>query len=185
VTRHGGALYTLVGAGARSYLGYKVYAMGLYLEDAGARREFPRLAGLAGGSDHDSLIRSNLVYNFIVVGAFGKLARLHFVRDVSAKDIRSSYRDALGDAVSAGAPPALRRDAETFLSLFDDVKAGEEVLIDTSADGKVAVEARGKRRAGPTNLRLTHDIWAIWLGDKPIARDLKRRIVDRVEALGR
>lgn len=180
-----GAPYTLLGAGARRVFGFKVYAMGLYVEDEASRRAFPKLAGQAGGADHDTLVHSQLAYQFVVLGDFGKLAWLHFSRDVKGKDTRDAYREALGDDVSDAASPELRKASEQFLALFDDVKEGDDLLIATTTAGEISVTAHGQRHVGPTNQRLAHDIWDIWLGDKPISSDLKKSIVDRIDTLGR
>ena len=180
-----GVPYTLIGAGARKVYGFKVYAMGLYLEDEPARKGFPALAGRAGGSDHDSLARGDLAHEFVVLGDFGKAAQLHFVRNVSGKDTRDAYRTALGDDVGKNASPDLKRDAEAFLALFDDIKDGEDLTIRTTGTGQVIVEAHGQKKVGPTNARLAHDIWDIWLGQKPISGDLKKSMLDRIDTLGR
>ncbi|MCU1276630.1 MAG: hypothetical protein JWM53_176 [bacterium] len=180
-----GMPYTLIGAGARKVYGFKVYAMGLYLEDEPARRGFPALAGRAGGSDHDSLARGDLAHQFVVLGDFGKAAQLHFVRNVSGKDTRDAYREALGDDVGRNASPDLKRDAEAFLAMFDDIKDGEDLTIRTTGTGQVIVEAHGQKKVGPTNARLAHDIWDIWLGQKPISADLKKGMLDRIDTLGR
>jgi len=86
---------------------------------------------------------------------------------------------------SGGAPSDLQRDIEAFVALFDDVAAGEDVLIRSTPEGQIIVEAHGQKRLGPTNLRLSHDIWDLWLGAKPISSDLKKTILDRVDTLGR
>jgi tetratricopeptide (TPR) repeat protein len=177
--------YTLIGVGARKVMGFKVYAMGLYLEDEPARRAFPKLAAQAGGSDRETLLHSDLAYKFIVLGEFGRMAMLHFVRAVSADDTRKSYREALTAAAGPTASTELKRDIEAFLQLFEDVKEGDDVIIRTTADGQLSVESKGKNRVGPKSLRLSHDVWDIWLGNKPISADLKRSIVDRIDTLGR
>jgi tetratricopeptide (TPR) repeat protein len=185
ITTVDGKPYTLLGAGARKVIGFKVYAMGLYVEDEPARAAFPKLAARAGGSDHATLLRNDLVNQWLVLGEFGKMAHLHFVRNVSAKDTRESYREAMPDAFSSTAPAELKRDAEAFLALFDDIKDGEDLIIRTSADGQVIVEVHGQVKRGPKNQRLAHDIWDIWMGQKPINADLKKTLVDRVDTLGR
>jgi tetratricopeptide (TPR) repeat protein len=179
-----GQPYTLLGAGCRKVYGFKVYAMALYVEDEPARKAFPRLAAQAGGSDHDTLSRTDLGNQFVVLGEFGKMAILHFVRNVSAKDTRDAYRVALGDAANDKAPAALKHDAEAFLQLFDDVKDGQNLTIRTSGTGGIVVEGQAKR-TGPTNLRLSHDIWDIWMGQRPISADLKKSLIDRIDTLGR
>ena len=180
-----GKPYTLMGVGARKVMGFKVYAMAMYVEDAGARAAFPKLAAQAGGADRDSLLHSDLAYKFVVLGEFGKAAILHFVRAVSAADTRKAYREALLAMSSGGAPSDLQRDIEAFVALFDDVAVGDDVLIRTTSEGQIIVEAHGQKRLGPTNLRLSHDVWDLWLGAKPISSDLKKTVLDRVETLGR
>jgi tetratricopeptide (TPR) repeat protein len=177
--------YTLLGVGARKVYGFKVYAMALYVEDAPARAAFPKLAGEAGGSDHATLSRGDLANQWLVLSEFGKSAVLHFVRSVSAKDTRDAYREALGDDANDKAPSNLKRDAEAFLNLFDDVKDGDNLTIRTRSDGQIIVETHGKVKMGPKNLRLSHDLWDIWMGAKPISSDLKKSLIDRIDTLGR
>lgn len=182
---HDGKPYTLLGVGARKVMGFKVYAMALYVEDEGARAAFPKLASQAGGADRESLLHSDLAYKFIVLGDFGKSAIMHFVRAVSANDTRKAYREALLAMTSGGAPSDLQRDIEAFVALFDDIAAGEDLILRTMPDGQISVEAHGQKRQGPKSLRLSHDIWELWLGSKPISSDLKKTILDRVDTLGR
>jgi len=180
-----GKPYTLLGAGARKVYGFKVYAMGLYVEDEPSRAAFPKLAAQAGGSDHDTLVRGDLVNQWLVNMDFGKMAVLHFVRNVSGKDTRDSYRDALGEDAGPRASGELRTAVDQFLGLFDDIKDGENLTIRTLPDGQITVEQGGKKKMGPKNIRLSHDIWDIWMGSKPISADLKAKLVDRVDTLGR
>ncbi|MSP61385.1 MAG: hypothetical protein EXR72_13770 [Myxococcales bacterium] len=179
--------YVLIGVGARKVAGFKVYAMGLYVEDLAARRAFPALVGKAGGADPASLGRGELAPQFVVQGDFAKHAVLRFVRDVTAKQQRESYREALGDDVGPKASAEMRRDAESFLALFDrDLKAGGELVIHTDPDGKVSLAMDGApAKAGPKNLRLEYDIWNIWLGEKPISSDLKKALIERIDGLAR
>jgi tetratricopeptide (TPR) repeat protein len=181
-----GKEFVLVGVGTRKVLGFKVYAMALYIEDEAARRGFPKLAGEAGGADSQTLLRSGLVPSFIIQGDFAKHAILWFARSVTAAKQRESYRDALGDDVGGKAAPEVRAAGEQFLALFDrDVKEGEEMAIHTNPDGKIGIDLGGKMKWGPTNLRIAHDIWDIWLGQKPINEDLKQALISRVDTLGR
>jgi tetratricopeptide (TPR) repeat protein len=180
-----GKTYTLLGAGARKVYGFKVYAMGLYVEDEPARASFPKLASQAGGSDHDTLMRGDLVNQWLVNSDFAKQATLHFVRNVSGKDTREAYRDCLVDDLNNKASPDLKAATEQFLAMFDDIKDGENLTIRTLVDGTVIVEAHGQKKMGPKNVRLSHDLWDIWMGSKPISADLKKTLVDRIDTLGR
>ncbi|MEO6952365.1 MAG: chalcone isomerase family protein [Polyangia bacterium] len=180
-----GKPYTMLGAGARKVSLFKVYAMALYVEDEPARKLFPAFAARAGGSDKETLMRDDLAFEFLILGEFGKMAQLRFVRAVTAKQTRDAYREALADDLSSAAPAQLKQDTEAFLALFDDVRENESVIIRTRADGMIVVELAGKRKPGPTNLRLSHDLWTIWLGHKPISSDLKKNLIDRIDTLAR
>jgi len=180
-----GKIYTLLGAGARKVYGFKVYAMGLYVEDEPARQSFPKLAGQAGGSDHATLLRGDLVNQWLVNSDFAKQATLHFVRNVSGKDTRDAYRECLEEDLGNKASTELKQATEQFLGMFDDIKDGENLTIRTLVDGTIIVEAHGQKKMGPKNVRLSHDLWDIWMGSKPISADLKKTLVDRVDTLGR
>jgi tetratricopeptide (TPR) repeat protein len=177
--------YTLLGVGTRKYYGYKIYSMALYVEDDPARALFTKLAAQAGGSDLATLQRGDIANRWLVMSEFGKAAQLHFVRNVSAKDTRDNYRDCLGETASSNAPTELRRDVDAFLNLFEDVKDGDDITIRTNSKGEIYVETHGKWKQGPTNLRLSHDIWDIWMGSKPVSADLKKSLIDRIDTLGR
>ena len=131
------------------------------------------------------MVRTDLGHQFVINGDFGKVAQLHFVRAVTAKQTRDAYREALGETASAKAPIDLRRDAESFLALFGDVKDGDDLTIRTAPSGQIFVGVGGKEQVGPTNMRLSHDLWSIWLGQKPISPDLKKSLIDRIDTLGR
>jgi hypothetical protein len=74
---------------------------------------------------------------------------------------------------------------DAFLNLFEDVKDGDDITIRTNSKGEVYVQTHGKWKQGPTNLRLSHDIWDIWMGSKPVSADLKKSLIDRIDTLGR
>ena len=180
--------YVLVGVGTRKVLGFKVYAMAMYIEDEAGRKGFPKLAGEAGGADQKTLLASNLVPSFIIQGDFAKHAILWFARPVTAAKQRDSYSEALAEDLSPKASPDVKKAASEFVALFDrDVKEGDEMVIHTESDGRVGV----KIGAGPmkmtaiASLRVVHQIWDIWLGAKPISDDLKTMLMDRIDTLSR
>ena len=65
------------------------------------------------------------------------------------------------------------------------MQKGEEILIRTMPDGRVQVEIAGQKKDAATDARLARGIWEVWLGAKPISSDLKKALVDRIEALGK
>jgi tetratricopeptide (TPR) repeat protein len=180
-----GQMYALTGTGARTYMGFSLYGVGLYVEEEPARRAYPRLVTQAGGTDLLQLTALDLAQTFIVLGEFGKMAVMRFTRDISAARIRDSYKDMLKDNLSSKAPEALRRSTEAFVALFDrDMKKGEELILRTSRQGQIFVTAGGTTRTGPTDPRLVLDLWNCWLGKKPVSEELKRDLVRRISGLG-
>ncbi len=180
-----GKPYLLLGTGVRSKFGFKVYAMGLYVDAAQARSAFPELASRAGGRDHAHLMAGNQAQVFVAGGPFGKLGVMHFVRDVGADKIREAFEDGLKAERSDKAPPELRAAAQQFVGLFDrELKNGQEIILKTSADGRLEVEIAGQKKAGPQNPRLVQAIWNIWLGPHTISGDLRRGLVERIDQLG-
>lgn len=181
----GGKDYSLTGVGRRTYLGFLLYGVGMYVEEEPARRAFPKLVEKAGGSYLQQLRARDLAQNFIVLGEFGKAAVLYFARDISATKIRDSYRDMLKDNLKPTVAPELRKHTEEFLALFDrDVQKGEEMIIQTTAEGVASVAVGGVRKDGPKDLTLCIDLWNLWIGQKAISEELKQGLVERIPSLG-
>ncbi len=186
VTSVGGRSYVLLGAGVRKKFLVKVYAMALYVDDVEARHDFPALVSRAGGRDHAKLTGGDHAQSFVMWGTFGKLAILHFVRDVEADKVRGAFEEGLQDELSDKAPADLKQSAQQFLALFDkDLKEGQEIVLATSADGKIEIKLPGDNKAGPQSPRLARAVWGIWLGEKPISADLRRALVERIDVLGK
>lgn len=181
----GGKDYSLTGVSRRTYLGFLLYGVGMYVEEEPARRAFPKLVEKAGGSYLQQLRARDLAQNFIVLGEFGKAAVLYFARDIAANKIRDSYRDMLKDNLKPSVPPELRKHTEEFLALFDrDVQKGEEMIIQTTGDGVASVSVGGVRKDGPKDPTLCIDLWNLWIGQKAISEDMKQGLVERIPALG-
>ena len=181
-----GKPYTLVGVALRKKFIIKVYAMGLYVEQVAGHQAFPSLVEKAGGRDRAKLLAGEKAQTFVSWGHFGKLAVLHFVRDVDKDKIQEAYREGLKGALSDKAPPDLSRDAQTFIGLFDrDLKEGQELRIHTDEGGKITLEIAGHKKEGPQNPILCRALWDIWLGQKTISKDMQRGLVERIDELGK
>jgi hypothetical protein len=182
----GGKTYTLVGLGVRKKFGFKVYAMGLYVENVDGKRAFPSLATKAGGTDKAKLTSGDRAQSFIVWGGFGKLAIMHFVRDVGADKVREAFESGLSEELSDKASPDLREATQNFLKLVDrDLKSGDEIEIKTNNEGRLELSIGGQAKGGVTNAKLARAIWNVWLGSKPVTADLKADLVNRIDELGK
>lgn len=181
-----GKSYVLVGVGVRKKLVVKVYAMGLYVEEVEGKRAFPSLAMKAGGSDKAKLTEGDRAQAFVIWGQFGKLGVMHFVRDVGADKIRGAFEEGLTDELTEKAPADVREATQAFLKLVDrDVKSGDEVLLHTGADGKIELSIAGQAKGSVQNTKLARALWSIWLGPKPISKDLRAELVNRIDELGK
>ena len=180
-----GTDYALTGASFRSYIGFTVYGVGMYVEEEPARRAYPKLVEKAGGADLQLLRARDLAQNFVILGEFGKLGLMYFVRDVAAVKIRDAYREVLKENLKPTASPQLRQQTDAFLALFDrDMKAGEELAVGTTTDGKIFVAIGAIKKDGPQSPTLAIDLWNLWLGTQPMSKDLKQGLVERIQALG-
>ena len=181
-----GRPYALLGVGVRKKFVVKVYAMALYIDEAEGRHAFPALVSRAGGHDHAKLTSGDHAQSFVMWGTFGKLAVMHFVRSVDAAKIRGAFEEGLEEELSDKSPPDIKQGAQAFLALFDkDLKDGQEIVLRTTADGKIEVDIAGAKKSGPASPRLARAVWAIWLGAKPISADLRRGLVERIDVLGK
>jgi hypothetical protein len=163
-----GKRYALLGVGMRKKFVVKVYSMALYADEADAKRSYKP------GGDATS---------FVAGTPFGKLAVLKFARDVDSGKIRSAFEDGLADELSDKAPADLKQGAQAFIAAFDkDLKNGQEIMLRT-VDKKIDIEVAGAKKQLPTTPALTKAIWNIWLGAKPISKDLKSGLVSRVDGV--
>jgi hypothetical protein len=163
-----GKRYALLGVGVRKKFIIKVYSMALYADEAEAKRAYKS----SGGGDATTFVAGN---------NFGKLAVLHFARDVDSAKIRGAYEEGLADELSDKAPADIKQGAQAFIAAFDkDLKSGQEIMVRT-VDKKIDIEVAGTRKQLATTPALSKAIWNIWLGAKPISKDLKTGLVSRVD----
>ena len=161
------------------------YAMALYVEEV-ARIPFASVYERAGRSKNGLLVESR-AQHFITWGHFTKLGVLRFLRDTPRGELQQLFREGLEDLLSDKAPPELRRDAEAFIALFDkDVRAGQEVRIRTDDTGLIEIQLPPDApRPGPASPKLCRHIWDIWLGYRPVSKEMRNSLIDRLEALHR
>src|SRR5260370_19050966 len=104
-----GRRFVLLGAGMRTLEARRLYAIGLYIEEAGGRAAFPALVSRASGRDHARLTARDHAQSFVLWGGFAKLAVLRPVGGAPLAELRRDIEQALeGDrSLSASArPPA-------------------------------------------------------------------------------
>jgi hypothetical protein len=153
---------TLLGAGLRTktFLKVKVYAAGLYVADEAAT------GGLKGKT-------GDALYKDLVWGDFRKQVTLKLVRDLSAAQMQEAIREAL--AAQGAAQPRV----DAFVRYFSDIKTGEEYVVRWEPGGVLHTMAKGVAQPPIADKTFAAQVFAIWLGEKPIQEDLKRDLTAR------
>ncbi len=146
----------LNGAGLRSKLFFKIYAGGLYLPES--------------SRDPAAIINADTTM----------MVRMHFIYDgVSAKKLQNGWKE--GFALTApAAGEALQREMTAFINLFDREAKEDDVYDIIWQQGKgMEVRLNGKVIGSIAGLDLKKALFAIWLGDKPVDKDLKKGMVGK------
>ncbi len=148
---------TATGSGLRTKLTFKVYEAVLYLGDS--------VSDLPANP-----------YPALVKGNYPRRVEMHFLRDVDRGKIvgawESAFDDALGDDVSAD----LLANRDRFIDFFRerDFVTGDAVALTWYPGSGLHTVIGGKDQPVIDDQRIATAVFAVWLGEKPISRDLKR-----------
>jgi hypothetical protein len=164
-----------IGGGARVVDGAKWYDATLWVDDVDGKRAFPALAMRAGGRDKARLVHGDHAPAFVVWGRFNKQLVIHFVKAVTAKQLR----DDMADAIEQG------RGGDAFLALLGDAAAGDEWILTTKDNGELQLDAGGETKTTPQSPKLVRAVWSIWLGPKAVAPELRQSLIGNIDLLGR
>lgn len=148
----GGKTLVLNGLGLRTKFMVKVYVAGLYLEQK--------------SSDANAIVTSDRAKRLV----------MHFVRDVSKKQMADAFEESFSDN-SPDAAKTMKADIDRLLGALDDVKKDQEMIFTDVPGTGTTMSIAGKDRvtiAGPAFARV---IFSVWLGPKPPNADLKKGIL--------
>ena len=155
--RVAGADLKLNGAGLRSRAIFKVYAMGLYLQD----KQTTSAAILAAPGP--------------------KRAHLHMLRNVDADDFSAALNDGVKDNHSEAEMKAIASRLAVLTALMNEIKEAKTGLaIDLDwlpAEGTqvtIGGKAQGKPIPGEDFYRA---LLRIWVGENPVSSDLKKSLL--------
>lgn len=148
----------LQGAGLRTRLSFRIYAMGLYLQqpyaDAGA----------------------------IIADEGEKRIRIVLLRDLEAKQFADALQTGLQKNHDAEALAALQPATDALLSALREVgaaPAGTEILLDRLASGATRLQVAGSVRGGDiADPALYPALLRIWLGTQPADGALKKALAE-------
>lgn len=147
----GGHELVLNGAGVRKKFFIKVYVAGLYLPRRTSTAE--EVLGMEGA----------------------KRVLMHFVyKEVEAKKLVDAWNEGFEDNK---APEDLRPLIDRFNAMFSDVRKGDEILLDYLPGQGTRVTIRGEERGLIPGEDFNRALLAIWLGDEPADRGLKKAML--------
>jgi hypothetical protein len=155
---------SLLGAGVRTrtMLKVKVYAIGLYADDAALKGPLAAFKGRTTSPDF---------YQALVWGDFPRQVTLKFVRDVTRDQIQGAFREAL--------PAGDKARVDAFVGYFGDTKSGQEYVIRWAPGRGLLTTVAGQEKPAIDDKNFAAAVFGIWLGAKPIQDDIKRDLVAR------
>jgi hypothetical protein len=152
----GGVPLVLNGAGLRTKLMLKIYVVGLYVP--------ARTTSAQAVIDAKQPRRAHLVMK----------------RDLGA----ATVWDAFDEGIQANSTPAelsaIAPELAQIEKLFNDlgeVKEGDVIDIDFTADGNTSVSYQGQAKGTIAGAKLQHALLKIWLGPKPVQEGLKEALL--------
>jgi hypothetical protein len=150
----GGKTLALNGLGLRTatFLKVEVYVIGLYLERK--------------SSDAKAIIESSE----------SRRIQMHFVRDVTAKELRDAWKDGFEDNYEDVS--SIKGEIASFDASMRDVKTGDTMVLDFTGD-TVDVLINGTKIDAVEGKPFQQALLGVWLGPKPPDDDLKEGILGR------
>ena len=175
---------TCIGVGIRkAFVVVKVYAAGLYIDDATGKPSFQKLLEGAGGNI-DSLRNSPQLYNWLVQQDFGKAMEWVFTRDLEKGKMKSTIKESLERELGDLNAPDLKEHADKFLEAVDvPLKKWQRMVIMQRSGFELLAQLDGKTIVQVRNKKIAQAIWRIYLGKNPVQKDLKKNLVANIENL--
>ncbi len=143
----------LNGAGLRTKVFFKIYVIGLYLENP------TRDPARAIGSEESKRIVMHLVY-----------------KNVTKAQLDEAWED--GFAKNAPSPSAAVKEGLAKLeSWMGDISAGQEIVLTYEPGKGTLVQFAGEEKGTIPGEDFMRALWGVWLGPHPPSEDLKRGLL--------
>ena len=175
---------TCIGVGIRkAFVVVKVYAAGLYIDDATGKPSFQKLLAGAGGNI-DNLRNSPQLYDWLIQQDFGKGMEWVFARDLEQGKMKSTIKESLERELGDLNAPDLKEHADKFLAAVDvPLKKWQRMVIAQRSGYELVAQLDGKTIVQVKNKKIAQAIWRIYVGKNPIQKDLKKNLVAHIENL--
>lgn len=150
----------------KTFLKFKVYAIGLYVADS----------ALSGPlAVHRGKLGASAFYSDLVTGDFEKQLVLKLVRELSAAQIQGAFRESM--------LPVDPRLLNQFVSYFAIARAGQECVLRWAPGGILETRVAEVAKPAIADRAFSQAVFAIWLGDRPLDGRMKKRLVSRANEL--
>jgi len=180
-----GSSQVLTGTGlrTRTVLQVKVYAFGLYVDEAQARST---LASYAGQTP-EQLAGTPAFYDALLRMSFPMTMRLVMTRNVTGEQMSEAFDGALRPRVVAAAGrgmPGGEAALDQFRGYFSVERLTEGTeLVFTCAGGSLHSTVAGDRKAAIQSPALCWALFDVYLGARPISPGGKKTVVSRFPAV--
>ena len=165
-TRLGDMSLLGVGLRTKTFLHFKIYALGLYVADS----------ALTGPlAVHKGNVASSAFYRDLATGDFEKLVVLKLVRDLSAEQIRGAFRSRMASAD--------RQLLDQFMSYFSATQAGQECTLHWVPGSGLHTTVAGLDKPPIADKAFADQVFAIWLCDRPREDRIRKQLVSRAGEL--
>ena len=152
-----GVTLNALGSGVRKKFVFKVYEGVAYVQEGAELGDDP--------------------FQGIIAGDFAKRIHMFFERDVDMEKIQGAYRDGMKKVLGEeGWPESVAEDFETFLGYLsgEGIKDQESLSLTWVPGWGLYTDVKGQGYPPLDNPELAGALWAIWFGDKPVSKDLKK-----------
>jgi len=177
-----GSTQVLLGTAIRTktFLNVKVYAYGLYVDQAAARTALAAFAGKTA----EQLAGDQSFYATLLRMGFPMTMRLVMTRNVSGDQMSEAFNEVLGPRVTAAAGrgmPGGEQALATFRTYFsvERLTSGTELLFTCTPDGVIHSRVGGEAKPPITSNALCWALFDVYLGGTPIMPAGKRTVVAR------
>ena len=161
-TRLGDMSLLGVGLRTKTFLKFRVYALGLYVADS----------ALTGPlAVHKGNVDSSAFYRDLATGDFEKQFVLKLVRDLSAEQIQGTFRSHMASAD--------KQLLDQFVSYFSATQAGQECILHWVPGRGLDTTVAGVAKPTIADKAFADQVFAIWLRDRPREDPIRKQLVSR------
>jgi hypothetical protein len=162
----------------RTIFNIKVYALGLYVDAAGAKGALAPFVGVPTST----LARDARFFRRLLEQHVAMTLRLVMARDVEGEAIADAFDGALRPRVAQAATRNLPGGAaalDRFRGYFDlrQVARGTEIVFSCDPAGRLSTQVGGAPRPAIESRALCWALFDVYLGEKPISGDARRNLV--------